>query len=68
MYIRACRVRQAYDPTEIKIAFAITGKLEKYRVNTIDSLIRVGGQYKTGKAPSLAIERELQKLLDSWAV
>ena len=68
MYIRACRVRPAYDRSKTKLALALTGPLEKYRCTIIDSLIQgASASYKTGRAPPSAMERELQKLLDNWA-
>ena len=68
MCVRACRVKQTYDKTKVKIILAVRGDLEKYRPAIVDSFVQVGADYKCGRAPPSAMERAIQDLLSSWAV
>ena len=68
MCVRACRVKQTYDKTKVKIILAVRGDLEKHRPAIVDSFVQTGADYKCGRAPPSAMERAIQDLLSSWAV
>ncbi len=64
--VRACRVKSTYDPKKVRLVLAVKGEFEQFRQSLTHSLIQTGAEYKTGRAPTGAMERAIQDLLKSW--
>ena len=66
--VRMCRLRKTYDKTKLKLQFAVRGEVEHLRAVVRDALAQSKVEMKSGRAPTSAMERKLQEMLESWQI
>ena len=66
--VRLCRLRKCYDKTLLKLQFAVRGNQETLRGVIRTSLTQCKVDMKSGRAPTTAMERKLQEMLENWQI
>jgi hypothetical protein len=66
--VRLCRLRKCYDKTLLKLQFAVRGNQETLRGVIRNSLTQCKVDMKSGRAPTTAMERKLQEMLENWQI